>query len=305
MIKAVFFDWMNTLTHAEPDRHEQFCQIAQELGIELSPQKVIRGIYAAGTQLPAGAPYRWRESEDPEVFIRYLEIILAEAGVKLPRDTVLEILKKISRSAKVENYVLYDDVLPTLKKLKKQGLIIGLITSLTKDMNVICSSLGLAPYLDFVVTAEDVGSNKPEPPIFLAALERAGVNASEAIYVGDQYETDVVGARGVGINPVLIDRYDLMPEVKDCLRIHNLTELAQYHLLADPEPLAVKWALCPARLGVSSALWGIRLGVRRALWGVKLAVGPALWLWRLVDRPILWLWHLLGEPTLSSRDFSG
>jgi len=228
VIKAVFFDWMNTLTHAEPDRHEQFCQIAQELGIELSPQKVIRGIYAAGTQLPAGAPYRWRESEDPEIFIRYLEIILAEAGVKLPRDTVLEILKRINRSARVENYVLYDDVLPTLKKLKKQGLIIGLITSLTKDMNLICRNLGLAPYLDFVVTSEDVGSNKPEPPIFLAALERAGVNASEAIYVGDQYETDVVGARGVGIKPILIDRYDLMPEVSDCPRIHSLTELAQY-----------------------------------------------------------------------------
>ena len=228
MIKAVFFDWMNTLTHAEPDRHEQFCQIAQELGIELSPQKVMRGIYAAGSQLPAGAPYRWRESEDPDVFIRYLEIVLAEAGVKLPRDTVLEILKKISRSAKVENYVLYDDVLPTLKKLKKRGLIVGLITSLTKDMNLICRNLGLASHIDFVVTAKEVGSNKPEPPIFLAALERAGVNASEAVYVGDQYDTDVVGARGVGINPILIDRYDLMPKFSDCPRIHSLTELAQY-----------------------------------------------------------------------------
>ena len=228
VIKAVFFDWMNTLTHAEPDRHEQFCQIAQELGIELSPQKVIRGIYAAGDQLPAGAPYRWRESEDPEIFIRYLEIILAEAGVKLSRDTVLEILKRIRRSSKVENYVLYDDVLPTLKKLKKQGLIVGLITSLTKDMNLICGNLGLAPYIDFVVTAKEVGSNKPEPPIFRLALERAGVNASEAVYVGDQYETDVVGARGVGIAPILIDRYDLMPEVSDCPRIHSLTEVAQY-----------------------------------------------------------------------------
>ena len=228
MIKAVFFDWMNTLTHAEPDRHEQFCQVARELGIKLSPQKVIRGIYAAGTQLPEGAPYRWRESEDPEIFTRYLEIILAEAGVKLPRDTVLEILKKISRSAKVENYVLYDDVLPTLKKLKKRGLIVGLITSLTKDMNLICRNLGLAPYVDFVVTAKEVGANKPEPPIFLLALERASAHASEALYVGDQYETDVVGARGVGIKPILIDRYDLLPEVSDCPRIHSLTEVAQY-----------------------------------------------------------------------------
>ena len=227
-IKAVFFDWMNTLTHAEPDRHEQFCQIAQELGIELSPQKVIRGLYAAGTQLPAGAPYRWRESEDPEVFIRYLEIILAEAGVKLPRDTVLEILKRINQTARKETYVLYDDVLPTLKKLKKRGLIVGLITSLTKDMNLICSNLGLSPYLDFVVTSKEAGANKPEPPIFLLALDRAGVGASEAVYIGDQYETDVVGARGVGINPVLIDRYDLMPEVSDCPRIQSLTELPQY-----------------------------------------------------------------------------
>lgn len=228
MIKAVFFDWMNTLTHAEPDRHEQFCQIAQELGIELSPQKVMRGIYAAGTQLPAGAPFRWRESEDPEVFIRYIEIVLTEAGARLPRDTVLEILKRIIQTARKETYVLYDDVLPTLKKLKKRGLIVGLITSLTKDMNLICGDLGLTPYLDFVVTSKEVGSDKPEPPIFLAALERAGVSASEAVYIGDQYETDVVGARGVGIKPVLIDRYDLMLEVSGCPRIHSLTELSQY-----------------------------------------------------------------------------
>ena len=35
MIKAVFFDWMNTLAHPEPDRHEQYCQAAQELGVSL------------------------------------------------------------------------------------------------------------------------------------------------------------------------------------------------------------------------------------------------------------------------------
>ena len=228
MIKAVFFDWMNTLTHAEPDRHEQFCQAAQELGIELSPQKVMRGVYAAASQLPAGVPYRWSESEDPEVFIRFQEIVLSEAGVKLPRDTVLEMLKKVSQMARKETYVLYNDVLPTLKTLKKQGLILGLITSLSKDMNLICRNLGLAPYLDFVVTAKEVGAHKPEPPIFLAALERAGVDASEAVYVGDQYDTDVVGARGVGIKPILIDRYDLLPDVSDCPRIHSLAELVEY-----------------------------------------------------------------------------
>ena len=47
-------------------------------------------------------------------------------------------------------------------------------------------------------------------------------------HVGDQYRIDVAGAVGVGIKPVLIDRYDIYPEVSDCPRIHNLTELARH-----------------------------------------------------------------------------
>jgi len=222
MIKAVFFDWMNTLAHPEPDRHEYYCQAARELGIELSPQKVMRGIYAADNQLPAGIPPRWSEEKEQEPFIRFQEIILAEAGVKLPRDVILKLLKRFKHLVEGATWVLYDDVLPTVKALKQRGLILGLIS------NIYLGRAGLAPYLDFVVTAKEAGASKPEPPIFLLALERAGVNASEAVYVGDQYQTDVLGARGVGINPVLIDRYDLMPEVSDCPRIHSLAELAQY-----------------------------------------------------------------------------
>jgi putative hydrolase of the HAD superfamily len=95
-------------------------------------------------------------------------------------------------------------------------------------MKPVCRELGLEPYINFIVTSGDVGVDKPKPPIFLAALERAGVNASEAVHVGDQYKLDIIGARGVGITPILIDRYDLYSEVSDCPRIHSLTELTGY-----------------------------------------------------------------------------
>ena len=222
MTKAVFFDWLNTIARIEPDRQEIFAQILNQFHIESSPGKLIRGIYAAETQVPAGAPPRWREGEDEGPFVRYQEIVLAKIGVSLPRGKILEIVKRINQIAREATFVLYDDVLPTVKVLKQRGLILGLIS------NRIIGTVGLESYLDFVVTAKEIGADKPAPPIFLAALERAGVDASEAIYVGDQYETDVVGARGVGINPILIDRYDLLPEVSDCPRIHSLTELAQY-----------------------------------------------------------------------------
>jgi len=226
--KAVFFDWMNTISHPEPDRHEQYCQVAQELGIELSPQKVIRGIYKADDELPAGIPLRWSEEKDEEPFIRFQKIVLAEAGVKLPRETIRKIPKRLKEIFKGATFALYDDALSTLKALKQRGLILGLITSIGKDVNLALRELGLDPYFNFVVTSREVGVDKPQPPIFLTALERAGVSAQEAVYLGDQYETDVVGARGVGIKPILIDRYDLLPEVSDCPRIHSLTEVAQY-----------------------------------------------------------------------------
>jgi len=118
--------------------------------------------------------------------------------------------------------------LVTLEALKQRNLILGMLTNASKDLVSVYHQLGLEPYLDFVVTSGEVGSDKPEPTIFLAALARAGVNASEAVHVGDQYKLDVVGARGVGISPVLIDRYDLYLDTSDCPRIRNLTELAQY-----------------------------------------------------------------------------
>ena len=224
MIKAVFFDWLNTIAHPKPDRHELFSRIAQELGIELPPQKLIRAIHVAESQVPAGAPPRWSQGKDEAPFIRYQEVLSAEVGIKMPRETMLEFIKRISQWVRGGGValVLYDDVLPTVKALKKRGLILGLIS------NLIIGEVGLESYLDFVVTAREIGADKPQPPIFLAALERAGVNASDAVYIGDQYETDVVGARGVGIKPILIDRYDLMPEVKDCPRIHRLSEVVEY-----------------------------------------------------------------------------
>jgi putative hydrolase of the HAD superfamily len=92
-------------------------------------------------------------------------------------------------------------------------------------MKGLCSRLGLDSYLDFCVTSEEAGAEKPHPPIFLAALRRAHVAPQEAIHVGDQYQADVQGARAVGINPVLLDREGWYHDVNDCSKITTLPEL--------------------------------------------------------------------------------
>lgn len=222
MIKAVFFDWVGTLAHPEPDRHEVIHQAARELGVDLPLHKLLRSVLKADMRAPEGAPPRWRKGVDEEPFIRWWKALLAEVGVSLSGKEMLGVTELVGQRVRDLAWVLYEDVMPTIKQLKQRGLILGLISA------HYIGRAGLDPYLDVVVTAKDAGADKPEPPIFLAALEQAAVDAPEVVYVGDQYERDVVGARGVGMNAILIDRYDLFPEVTDCPRITGLTQVIEY-----------------------------------------------------------------------------
>ena len=164
-----------------------------------------------------------------DVYLCYPRGILDEAGVECAPELIWKVLTIVfDQFKKGSTFVLFDDVLTIFTALKQRKLILGLLTNASKDAISRYNYLGLEPHLDLVVTPEEVGANKPDPAIFQAALDRVGVKAAEAVHVGDQYELDIVGARGVGISPILIDRFDLYPEVTDCLRIKSLSELPEY-----------------------------------------------------------------------------
>ena len=63
-------------------------------------------------------------------------------------------------------------------------------------------SAGIGHYFDGVVLSEDIGVNKPHRAIFEHALSVAGVTADRALMIGDNYEVDIKGARGAGIDQV-------------------------------------------------------------------------------------------------------
>ncbi len=234
MTKAVFFDWFNTLALYDPPREELQSRALKEFGIDISPEKIRPGLLIADKNLfeeIAVSPLRLRSPEEQaRIYTDYQKTILSESGLDISGtpDIIPGILKKANELYKDTKFILYDDVLPTIKKLKDQSLIIGLITNIESGMKPLCVELGLDPYLDFIVTSGEAGADKPQPRVFLMALERAGVEASEAVHVGDQYKIDAVGAMGVGIKPIIIDRNDSYPEVTDCPRIRSLSEVTEY-----------------------------------------------------------------------------
>ena len=76
-------------------------------------------------------------------------------------------------------------------------------------------------------TAEAVGAPKPDPRAFLAACAGLGEPPDAVLYVGDEPETDVLGARSAGLSAVLLDRYGTAPPEETAV-IRSLAELPAF-----------------------------------------------------------------------------
>jgi putative hydrolase of the HAD superfamily len=124
-----------------------------------------------------------------------------------------------------EAWRTYPDVQPTLERLKRSSVVVGLITNYDTRVYRVLDALGLSTALDSVTIPATAGAAKPARAIFEYALRQHGLSASEAVYVGDEIGDDYEGAEGAGMRAVLIDREGTSGESR-LTTITDLTELA-------------------------------------------------------------------------------
>ena len=117
------------------------------------------------------------------------------------------------------------DVPRVVGELKRAGLSVGVISN-TEDgrLEEMCKLLEIAVHFDLLVDSHVVGLRKPDAAIFHYALEQLNVAPHEAIYIGDSYGHDVLGAQNAGLRAILLDPLNLYLE-SDCPRINALSEL--------------------------------------------------------------------------------
>ena len=238
MIKAVFFDLYNTLAYFWPPLDEIQQASCQELGLNVPKTAIRKGYVLADeyfNEANAEKSLALRTPEErSEFFTTYERLILQGAGLDVTPKLAGQIWDLAILVQK--ELVLFEDVIPALRLLKGKGLVLGVLSNLRRDMEDLTKKLGVETYLDFCITSAEAGEEKPSPSIFLAALDRAGVNSSEAIHVGDQYKADVQGAKAVGITPVLVDREGWHQNVNDCSRVSSLLELEKVLGLSSGQP---------------------------------------------------------------------
>lgn len=74
------------------------------------------------------------------------------------------------------------------------------------------AACGLRDYFDTIILSEDAGVNKPSPQYFDYALKVSGAEKQTTLMIGDNLNTDVIGALNAGINAMLVNRWDVKKE---------------------------------------------------------------------------------------------
>jgi putative hydrolase of the HAD superfamily len=192
MIKLVIFDLDNTLT--------DFVRMK-----EVSIEAAIQAMIDAGLLVP---PDRIREEilkiygnegiEYQKVFNKLLVNLIGEVDYKVLAAGIVGY-----RRAREAALVLYPHVKMTLIQLLSRGLKLAVISDAPRQEAWLrLCYLQLHHMFDMVITYEDTGEYKPSPAPFRMVLEKMGIQAPEALMVGDWPERDIVGAAELGIRTV-------------------------------------------------------------------------------------------------------
>jgi HAD superfamily hydrolase (TIGR01509 family) len=214
-IEVIFFDVGGTLLF--PDHEKTLIPLWN------------RGVRPTGAQLLVAERAARQEMDqlvsktakvDLSYWDTYYSRLLGELGLD---DTALhgELVRLVRTSANWSR--MRPGTFEVLASLKRKYRL-AVISNSDGHMGERLASLGFGPYFQHVTDSGNVGHEKPAPQIFQAALSAMSVQADRALYLGDIYAIDYLGAQNAGMKPVLMDIAAVYSQT-DLPRIDSLSEL--------------------------------------------------------------------------------
>ena len=145
---------------------------------------------------------------------------------KQPKNIAQEYLDQTSRMTGMVEGAF--DLLDRLRKNHRVGLVTN---GFQKTQETKVTTSGIGSHIDFMVTSETLGIAKPHKDIFEFALKTGNASAKETLYIGDHWDSDMVGAVGAGIDSIWFNQANaeagknLEGEGKLLLEVKNFKEL--------------------------------------------------------------------------------
>lgn len=209
LLRAVFFDVDFTLIYPGPTfQAAGYARFCAEASVDIDPSRFDEAVAAASFILDDVE----EQVYDPQLFVHYTATIIEHMGGR--GANVVRAAERIYEEwAANHHFEIYEDVAPVLAEIARRGLLIGLISNSHRSLDAFAEHFALDGLIRAAVSSAVHGFMKPHRSIFDAALDRAGVRASEAMMVGDSLKADIEGALGAGMRAVLLRRSGEQPAV--------------------------------------------------------------------------------------------
>jgi len=233
-VRAVFFDAGATLLYPDPPVEEVYGRIFADDGARFTTAQLRDALTTTWIEVQRekpgdryggvrGEPDFWRD------FLGRVRGLLDGGPLS---DGAFVRLAQHFRDPGV--WAVYPDVLPTLEALAARAVPLAIVSNWDSYLPKLLELRGLSRFFRTVSVSAIEETGKPGAEIFRRTCERIGVPAAEALHVGDSLRDDFHGARGAGLQAVLLDRRGEHPDVAD--RIATLAELFPRVGVAAPAP---------------------------------------------------------------------
>jgi HAD superfamily hydrolase (TIGR01509 family) len=202
--EAVLFDWGDTLMRFAYD--EALVEVGHRAGLATLDREELPEVGRVAAHFRERyEPFFWTPGTVEELeYPGLVRQLLADFGLEVNDEELTRFLEA-EHAAWDPARQLAAHTHALLEALRGRGLKLGLVSNafdpgwlLHRDLE----QMGLAERLDFSVFSSEVGKRKPHPAIFERALEQLGVEAGDAVFVGDRLYEDVRGAGELGMTTV-------------------------------------------------------------------------------------------------------
>ena len=128
-----------------------------------------------------------------------------------------------------EESLLMEGSLEILHYLKDKYKLHILTNGFMEIQEAKIKNAGISDFFENIISSEEVGKQKPHPEVFKYALKKANAFAHKSIMIGDNFKSDILGARNVGMHVIHFDIYNtnevdnkIIPKVDKLLKIKEI-----------------------------------------------------------------------------------
>ena len=223
MIRGVFFDAGNTILFPDYDIYRR---IVAELGGDASLDDIV------AAEAYARSAFDDAVSRSPDRNVHDFWIVFYEPFYSRLGLSASAVQMAIGNTRAINDLdpgiwkVPVDGFDEVMNELAGRGIVTGIISNSDGRLDRRMRGIGIRDRFSFLIDSWDVGVSKPDPRIFEEALKLAPLPPDEVLYVGDYYEVDVVGARGVGMHAALFDPHGAYGET-DCAMMTRFADVLE------------------------------------------------------------------------------